>query len=50
MVLEALVAHGVILEAEAHAARTAELGVTPAAPSGVSPYPAFLIWYAVIAA
>jgi penicillin-binding protein 1B len=42
MVLETLVEPGVISEAEAHAARTAGLGVTPVAPSGVSPYPAFI--------
>jgi penicillin-binding protein 1B len=42
MVLDTLVARGVLLEAEARSARTAALGVTPEAPSGVSPYPAFL--------
>jgi penicillin-binding protein 1B len=42
MILDTLVAHGVISAAEAHAAKAAGLGVTPEAPSGVSPYPAFL--------
>jgi penicillin-binding protein 1B len=42
MVLDTLVTQGVISAAEAEAAKTAELGVTPEAPSGVSPYPAFL--------
>ncbi|MGH8624114.1 MAG: penicillin-binding protein 1B [Gammaproteobacteria bacterium] len=41
-VLETLVDRGVIGAAEAQAAQAAGLGVTPEAPSGVSPYPAFL--------
>jgi penicillin-binding protein 1B len=41
-VLDTLVERRVIGEAEARAARAAGLGVTPEAPSGVSPYPAFL--------
>jgi penicillin-binding protein 1B len=42
MVLDTLVTHGVISAAEADTAKATELGVTPEAPSGVSPYPAFL--------
>jgi penicillin-binding protein 1B len=41
-VLDTLVARGVIDEAEARTAKAAGLGVIPEAPSGVSPYPAFL--------
>jgi penicillin-binding protein 1B len=41
-VLDTLVERGIIAEAEAYAAKTAGLGVTPEAPSGVSPYPAFI--------
>jgi penicillin-binding protein 1B len=41
-VLDTLVERGVIAEAEAQTAKTAGLGVTPEAPSGVSPYPAFI--------
>lgn len=42
VVLDTLVVRGIIREAEARAAKAAGLGVTPEAPSGVSPYPAFL--------
>ncbi|MCI0356165.1 MAG: penicillin-binding protein 1B, partial [Acidobacteria bacterium] len=41
-ILETLVDRRVIGAAEAQAAKAAGLGVTPEAPSGVSPYPAFL--------
>jgi penicillin-binding protein 1B len=41
-VLDTLVQRRVIGEAEARTAKAAGLGVTPEAPSGVSPYPAFL--------
>lgn len=41
-VLDTLAERGIVTVAAARAAKAAGLGVTPEAPSGVSPYPAFL--------